>query len=95
MSATGLLASALTASKGQGRQGANKLLIALASTACVFATGAILTSQGWTVLEIRAPPLFAVALTSVLLPDGILVSRGTIADLQVRSVNSRASLQHF
>ncbi|EKE71396.1 hypothetical protein [Celeribacter baekdonensis] len=46
----------------------NDTRISLASTICVFASGAIVTSQGWTILAIGALPILAVALAWVLLP---------------------------
>lgn len=66
--ATNLLASAVSVEERPVIQGVNDTLIALASTVCVFASGAIVTSQGWTVLAIGALPILAVALAWVLLP---------------------------
>jgi MFS family permease len=66
--ATNLLASAVSAAERPVIQGVNDTLIALASTACVFASGAIVTTQGWTVLAIAALPILVVVLALLLLP---------------------------
>ena len=66
--ATTLLASAVSAEERSVVQGANDTLIALASTACVLASGAIVTGYGWTALALAALPALVVALGWVLLP---------------------------
>ena len=66
--ATTLLARAVSAEERSVVQGANDTLIALASTACVLASGAIVTGYGWTVLALAALPALVVALGWVLVP---------------------------
>ena len=71
--ATNLLARAVLAEERPVIQGVNDTLIALASTVCVFASGAIVTTQGWMVLAIAALSILAVALTLIVLPMQIRI----------------------
>lgn len=57
---TSLLADALTPEERPVVQGTNDTLIALASTVCAFAAGAIVTSYGWLILALMVLPVLAV-----------------------------------
>ena len=64
--ATNILASAVSADERAVVQGTNDTLIALGATTCVFASGAIVTRFGWTILALASLPVLAVALLWVL-----------------------------
>lgn len=65
--ATNMLAKALSAEERPLVQGTNDTIIALASTICAFAAGAIVANFSWTVLSLAALPILGVGLISVLL----------------------------
>ena len=56
---TSLLASTVSAENRPVAQGVNDTVIALASTLCAFAAGAIVTGPGWTTLALAALPVLA------------------------------------
>ncbi|WP_299933874.1 MFS transporter [uncultured Pelagimonas sp.] len=60
--ATTMLASAVSEDKKGVVQGANETVIALVSTVCAFAAGAIIAGFGWAVLAVVSLGLLAVAL---------------------------------
>ncbi|MEM1078873.1 MAG: MFS transporter [Pseudomonadota bacterium] len=68
--ATDMLAGAVAPAERAAVQGANDTLIALASTICVFLSGAIVTGLGWAVLALSALPVLAATLIWVLVPRG-------------------------
>ncbi|WP_237063408.1 MFS transporter [Loktanella sp. M215] len=72
--ATTLLASAVSAEERPVVQGVNDTLIALAATVCVAASGAVVTTWGWTALAIAALPVLAVALVWIVLSRAMSAS---------------------
>lgn len=72
--ATSMLASTVSDAEKPVVQGANDTVIALASTACAFAAGAIIASFGWAVLAIIA--LLILLLSLGLIAVGPLNLRG-------------------
>lgn len=66
--ATDMLADALAPEERAAVQGANDTLIALASTGCVFLSGALVTGVGWTVLALTSLPVLAATLLWLLMP---------------------------
>ena len=71
---TSLLADALTPEERPVIQGTNDTLIALASTVCAFASGAIVTSYGWLILALLILPVLVVG-ASVLVWSGRVQTR--------------------
>ena len=67
--ATNMLASALNAEERAGVQGVNDTIVALASTICAFAAGAIVAGPGWIILNLSAMPIVACVIIWVLLPN--------------------------
>lgn len=67
--ATNMLTSALGPDERAGVQGANDTIIALASTLCAFASGAIVAGLGWVALNLIALPIL-ICLTVWLLIFG-------------------------
>ena len=63
---TSLLAEALTPEERPAVQGANDTLIALASTVCAFASGAIVTAYGWLILSLLVLPILTVGTIMLL-----------------------------
>lgn len=64
--ATDMLAGAVAPEERAVVQGTNDTLIALASTVCVFISGAIVTGLGWAALALSALPVLAVTLIWVM-----------------------------
>ncbi|WP_425037301.1 MFS transporter [Primorskyibacter sp. S187A] len=64
--ATDLLARAVAAEDRAVVQGLNDTAVALASTICVFGSGAIVTGLGWSILSLSAVPILTVALVWVI-----------------------------
>ncbi len=73
--ATNMLASALSAEERAGVQGANDTIVALASTLCAFASGAIVVGLGWTTLNLIALPI----LTCVIVGVAVFGGRKTVS----------------
>ena len=65
--ATDILAEAVRPEEQAVIQGINDTLIALASTLCVLASGAIVTGLGWTELSLFSLPVVAVTLIFVIM----------------------------
>jgi len=65
--ATDLLAGAVAPQERAVVQGTNDTLIALASTVCVFASGAIVTGFGWVPLALSSLPILMVTLLWVIM----------------------------
>jgi len=66
--ATNMLANVVSEAEKPVVQGANDTVIALASTICAFAAGAIVAGYGWTVLAVVALIILVIALGAVLMP---------------------------
>ncbi|WP_308917862.1 MFS transporter [Jannaschia sp. LMIT008] len=64
--ATSLLADALAPEERAAAQGVNDTAIALASTLCAFASGALVAGFGWTVLTLAALPVVAATAATLL-----------------------------
>ncbi len=64
--ATSLLANALAPSERAAVQGANDTAVALASTLCAFASGALVVGYGWTILALLALPLVLMTALALL-----------------------------
>ncbi|MEL6682316.1 MAG: MFS transporter [Pseudomonadota bacterium] len=64
--ATNMLASAAAPSERAAVQGTNDTLIALASTMCVFASGAIVTGFGWAQLALSSLPILVLTLVWII-----------------------------
>jgi MFS family permease len=65
--ATNMLADVVTAEEKPIVQGANDTIIALASTVCAFAAGAIVAGYGWAVLAAISLVMLGLALAALLL----------------------------
>lgn len=65
--ATNMLVSTLAPDERAGVQGANDTIVALASTLCAFASGAIVTGIGWIALNQMALPVLGVVIAGVLI----------------------------
>ena len=63
---TAMLSSALAPEERAGVQGANDTIVALASTVCAFASGAIVTGLGWISLNLIALPILVCVIAGVL-----------------------------
>lgn len=66
--ATNMLTRAVSEAERPVVQGANDTVIALASTICAFAAGAIVAGYGWTVLAVVALIVLVVALGALVIP---------------------------
>ncbi|MFY0645951.1 MFS transporter [Sulfitobacter geojensis] len=66
--ATNMLTRAVSEAERPVVQGANDTVIALASTICAFAAGAIVAGYGWTVLAVVALIVLVVALGALAMP---------------------------
>ncbi|WP_306116101.1 MULTISPECIES: MFS transporter [unclassified Roseovarius] len=64
--ATAMLSSALAPEERAGVQGANDTIVALASTVCAFASGAVVTGLGWISLNLIALPILICVIAGVL-----------------------------
>ena len=60
--ATNMLTLAMTPSERPVAQGVNDTVVALASTLSAFASGALVTGFGWTILAIAALPILCVGI---------------------------------
>lgn len=66
---TAMLAAAVSASQKSVAQGVNDTIIALVSTICAFAAGAIVTGLGWAILAYATIAIVAIALILLMLMD--------------------------
>ncbi|WP_386629049.1 MFS transporter [Sulfitobacter geojensis] len=66
--ATNMLTRAVSEAERPVVQGANDTMIALASTICAFAAGAVVAGYGWTVLAVVALIVLVVALGALAMP---------------------------
>jgi MFS family permease len=66
--ATNMLANAVPEAEKAVVQGANDTVIALASTICAFAAGAIVAGYGWAILAVVTLVILGVAFVALMLP---------------------------
>ncbi|MGC1506463.1 MAG: MFS transporter [Sulfitobacter sp.] len=66
--ATNMLANVVTDAEKPVVQGANDTVIALASTICAFAAGAIVAGYGWAVLAVVALIILVIAFAALVVP---------------------------
>lgn len=67
--ATNMLASVVSEVEKPVVQGANDTVIALASTICAFAAGALVAGYGWAMLAVVALVILVIAFVSLVLPN--------------------------